>query len=78
MPRGGGLIRGPPINVGGPGIMVGRMELTNDMLETGVIPAILIGGPIGRTGNLCIIAACMASCLIAFCAADTAAACACE
>lgn len=57
MPSGGGLMRGPPIKVGGPGSMVGRMGDTSDMLDTGVMPAMLIGGPIGRTGNLCIIAA---------------------
>lgn len=77
MPKGGGLISEPPMNVGCPGSIVGLMGAMIGMLVTGAPEsAMLIGGP-ARTGNRCIMAELKASCCLAWltaacCAADTA------
>lgn len=59
MPRGGGLIREPPMNAGMPGRIVVTIGATG---VPGI--AILIGGP-ALIGNLCIIAELNASCCFA-------------
>ena len=73
---GGGLIKGPPISVGGP-LNIGLIGAIRDMVETGTPDrlAMLMGGPADRTGNLCIKATWFrASCCLAAtcCATDTA------
>lgn len=66
IPKGGGLISDPPMNVGCPGSIVGRMGAMIGTLVTGAPEiAMLMGGP-ALTGNRCIIAELKASCCLAW------------